>query len=414
MKTRKFFKVGLLLFVAGLGLTNCGKDDKDPEIVVDPVEETVEYYIAGKVVAEDAALSGVTVTAGDATATTDDKGQYTVTVKDKKTYAMSFAKNGYKSITDASVTIEANATNRSMATMNVTMNKEGVKVNVDPEIDQEISEKGEGEAEGSLVAIAIPAGAIAIATEVSVTPYVEAQSTTDETPGTSSEPVAMTNIVIASSEEVVLDKDITLAINNKASNESYFDEMEVYKKTEARASNNWEKLSNASFDTQTNSYKVTIGKGSTLGGEYSIRVKNDKTVSATKNDEINKEENKSNAGNMSAINNYSFSYEAKAGWDFVSPASGLESGMTDMINSTVAAQEGGAAGYYTVPQTVTTNISGDYILFYLSKAKYVEKTYTFYINGGKKATVTVKHYTGMEVTYTNQSSNIHSGGSIKQ
>ena len=43
MKTSTFFKAGLLLFAAGIVLTGCGKDDKDPEIVVDPVEETVEY-----------------------------------------------------------------------------------------------------------------------------------------------------------------------------------------------------------------------------------------------------------------------------------------------------------------------------------------------------------------------------------
>ena len=45
MRTSKFFKTGLLLFVASLGLISCGDDDKEPEIVVDPVSENVEYYI---------------------------------------------------------------------------------------------------------------------------------------------------------------------------------------------------------------------------------------------------------------------------------------------------------------------------------------------------------------------------------
>ena len=56
MRTSKFFKTGLLLFVASLGLISCGDDDKEPEIVVDPVSENVEYYIEGKVVADNAAL----------------------------------------------------------------------------------------------------------------------------------------------------------------------------------------------------------------------------------------------------------------------------------------------------------------------------------------------------------------------
>lgn len=59
MRTNKFFKTGLLLFVASLGLISCGDDDKEPEIVVDPVSENVEYYIEGKVVADNAALEGV-------------------------------------------------------------------------------------------------------------------------------------------------------------------------------------------------------------------------------------------------------------------------------------------------------------------------------------------------------------------
>ena len=68
MRTNKFFKTGLLLFVASLGLISCGDDDKEPEIVIDPVSENVEYYIEGKVVADNAALEGVSVTVGEATA----------------------------------------------------------------------------------------------------------------------------------------------------------------------------------------------------------------------------------------------------------------------------------------------------------------------------------------------------------
>lgn len=409
MKTKSFFKVALLL-IACLGLTSCGKDDKDPEIVTDPVGESVEYYIVGKVVANDAALSGVTVKTGDATATTDDKGQYSVTVKDKKAYTVSFAKDGYMTITDAQTTVASDATNRSMVTLNITMSKEGVKTTVNPEKAITVTEKGEGEQQEATAAVAIPAGAVTEATEISITPYVAASDAANESVGTKEEAVAMTNIAITSSKDVKLNEDITLAVNNKASNDSFFDEVEVYKKSTARAAGDWEKLSDADFDKTSNSYKVTIEKGSSLSGEYSIRIKSSRTVGATKTNEINKEESKSNAGNMNAINNYTFSYEAKAGWDFTSSVSGVESGMANMIYSTIAAQEGGSAGFYSVTQTVTTNISGNYVMYYLSKAKYVEKSYTFYINNGKTVTVGVKQYTGMEVTYTNQDSNMHSGG----
>lgn len=412
MKTIKIFKVGLLLLIVSLGLMGCGKDDKDPEIVVDPIAETVEYYITGKVVADDAALSGVAVTAGDATATTDNEGKYSVTVKEKKTYTVSFMKSGYKEINDASTTVANNASNRSMVTLNITMNKEGVKTAVDPTKEITVTEKGAGDDKEATAAVAIPAGAVTEATEITVTPYVAPVDAANESAGTKSEAVAMTNLVVDASKDVVLEKDVELAINNKASETNFFDEVEVYKKAETnRAAGNWNKMGNASFDKASNSYKININKGEKLNGEYSIRVKSDKTVSAIQNNEVLKENTKNNAGNMSAINGYTIDYEAKAGWETISSPSDVDSDMLAQINSTVAAQEG-AAGVYTIPQSMTTNISGDFNLYFCCKAKYVEKSYTFSINAGKSVTVKIKAYVGIEIIYRNESASTHSGGNI--
>lgn len=51
MKKSDLFKIGVLLMATTLGTTGCsfGEDEKKPEIVVDPAEKTIEYYIAGKV-----------------------------------------------------------------------------------------------------------------------------------------------------------------------------------------------------------------------------------------------------------------------------------------------------------------------------------------------------------------------------
>ena len=65
----------------------------------------------------------------------------------------------------------------------------------------------------------------------------------------------------------------------------------------------------------------------------------------------------------------------------------------------------------SVNKTFTAHVSGDYILYFSCKAKYVEKEYTFSI-AGKKVTVKVKHYLGVEFVYTNQSSSMHGGGTI--
>lgn len=407
MRTSKFFKTGLLLFVASLGLISCGDDDKEPEIVVDPVSENVEYYIEGKVVTDNAALDGVSVTAGEATATTDENGQYSLTVKDKKTYTVSFAKEGYRTVSDASVEIANNATNRSLVTLNVTMSKEGVAVAVDTESDKVITEKGEGETEDALTILTIPAGAVSTATDVTLTPYLEAVAT-DVTPGSKEEAIPMTNIAISSSQDASLNQDVTLSVANASSSDYYFDEVEVYEKTNARAIGDWKKYADAAFDKATNSYIAAIKKGSSLNKDYSIRVKSEKNVSETKNDEILKEDSYSNAGNMSATT-YDIPYTAKLGWEI--SASGLDEGALSLVKAAIAAQEGGSEGVYTVNKTFTAHVSGDYILYFSCKAKYVEKEYTFSI-AGKKVTVKVKHYLGVEFVYTNQSSSMHGGGSI--
>ena len=408
MRTNKFFKTGLLLFVASLGLISCGDDDKEPEIVIDPVSENVEYYIEGKVVADNAALEGVSVTVGEATATTDENGQYSLTVKDKKTYTVSFAKKGYKTVSDASVEIANNATNKSLIALNVTMSKEGVAVTVDPESDKVITEKGEGETEDAQTVLTIPVGAVSTATDVTLTPYLEAVAT-DVTPGSKEEAIPMTNIAISSSQDAALNQDVTLSVANASSSDYYFDEVEVYEKTNARAIGDWKKYADAAFDKATNSYIAAIKKGSSLNQDYSIRVKSEKNVSETKNDEILKEDSYSNAGNMSATT-YDIPYTAKLGWEI--SASGLDEGALSLVKAAIAAQEGGSEGVYTVNKTFTAHVSGDYILYFSCKAKYVEKEYTFSI-AGKKAVAKVKHYLGTDFIYTNQSASMHGGGSME-
>ena len=83
MKKSDLFKIGVLLMATTLGTTGCsfGEDEKKPEIVVDPAEKTIEYYIAGKVTEGTTALSGVEVKAGEVTATTDAEGAYKLTVE---------------------------------------------------------------------------------------------------------------------------------------------------------------------------------------------------------------------------------------------------------------------------------------------------------------------------------------------
>lgn len=87
-------------------------------------------------------------------------------------------------------------------------------------------------------------------------------------------------------------------------------------------------------------------------------------------------------------------------------------GALSLVKAAIAAQEGGSEGVYTVNKTFTAHVSGDYILYFSCKAKYVEKEYTFSI-AGKKAVAKVKHYLGTDFIYTNQSASMHGGGSME-
>lgn len=212
MKKSDLFKIGVLLMATTLGTTGCsfGEDEKKPEIVVDPAEKTIEYYIAGKVTEGTTALSGVEVKAGEVTATTDAEGAYKLTVDSKKVYTVTFSKEGYMSIDNATATIADNAANRSMVSLSVKLSKKAPEKEVKADAEEEVvvTDKGDSNISQAEVAVIIPPKAIETTTTVSVTPYEEpAAVTTTVTPGNNVEtPVAIANIEVETAKEVTLAK----------------------------------------------------------------------------------------------------------------------------------------------------------------------------------------------------------------
>ena len=209
---------------------------------------------------------------------------------------------------------------------------------------------------------------------------------------------------------------------NKASENATFEDVEVYnQKVTTRAGESWDKVADAAYDVTSNSYTFTLPAGATLSGKYSMRIKSSKTTGSEQIGETNKEEKKSNEGNMTAIPEYKINFEATAGWEYtVTPETALTNagvnatdakGMASMINSAIEAQEG-TTGIYKVNQELVAGISGNHILYYLNQAKYCEKKYTFKISGGRTVTITLKFYTGMKITYTNVEASQHSGGKV--
>ncbi|WP_455674621.1 carboxypeptidase-like regulatory domain-containing protein [Phocaeicola sp.] len=454
MRTKNFFKVNLLLLAAGLGLSSCGSDEKKPEIVDDPVEKTIEYYIEGKVTADGGALKDVVVTATDNVATkTDANGQYSLTVSDKGSYNLTFALDGYMpGQENYTATVASDATNRSIVTVNAVMSKKGESVKVEEklaEVKEEevlvITEKGSEVADKTVnaetgaaettapveatVAVAVPKGAIVVeegqaAPEISITPYVapaaEVIDTPSETPVTTQSSLA--NLKIESNVPVVVQAPVTVQISIPTATAEtpvveaeVFDEVKVYRKVDESGKsvraigdivNGWKEIGTAIFNAITKSYSFTIAKGERMDGEFSARVEPTITVGKTKTENVTSGE-KSNAGNMGAID-YTFEYSAPTGWEATIDASISDATKTQLM-ATVTSSENGAAGFTHVTKKQTARISGNYNLYYSVKVKYVEKTYSFKLKGSV-VDIKVKEYKNTEFEYKNVSASQHSGG----
>lgn len=412
MKKNDILKFSLLLLITALGMLSCGKD-KSPQIVDDPIAKNIEYYVTGVVISGTTPLAGVTVTSGSQTATTDANGAYILTLKATGTYTVGFAKSGYLSLTDGVAVIPSSATNRASVSLDVVLSPLGVSATVDPSTTTTVTEKGatNTNAPGS-TGVTVPSGASASNFTITVTPYVEAQ-TSSVTPGTTEQNLSLTNVVVTTSQPVTLAQPATLFFNNPATDGSHFSGVDFYKKSETKASTTWTRVGDVTYDEATGKYKATIAAGNTLSGEYSMRVDATKTVGATATETVT-EYTKSNADNLEALIDFSFNYNVKSGWDYTAASqttlSLFNPGFATLLKAIVAEQEGGAAGIRTGQRTWTTDISGSYLYYFLSKAQYTNISYHLSTSQGIAINLVVKKYIGGTITYSSTPADSHSGG----
>lgn len=413
MKKNDILKFSLFLLVISLGLSSCGKD-KRPEIVEDPLANNIEYYVTGLVVSGTTPLSGVTVTAGDKTATTDANGLYSLTLKAKGTYTVSFVKDGYLSLTDGVAVIPTSATNRSSVSLDVVLSPLGktTAVNV-ASTAVTVTELGNGDLPAATTGIILPSSSSSTTSfDITITPYVEAQSTA-VTSGTTTSELALTNVVVTTSQPVLLTQAATLFFNNPATDGTYLSGVDFYKKSSTKASGSWTWVGDVTYDPATGKYKATIAAGNTLAGEYSIRVEATKTVSSTISETLT-EITKSNADNNSAIYDFAINYSTKSGWDYTAATKTnlglLNTGFANLLKEIITEQEGGVAGVRTRTQTAYADISGGYYLYFVAQAQYANITYTVKTSTNLSIVLGTKKYSGNTFTYTLNPADSHSGG----
>ena len=409
MKTNKILVMALLLGFAGAGFTSCAIKDneKKAEMVEDPIQATTEYYINGKVVdANGNNLSGVTVSAGESVVVkTAADGTFSLTVNATGSYNVAASMDGYLKVS-GEVTVPQNATNRSSYNTSFIMTKkeDAVTVAEDNNKNVVIATATNTNVEDmanvtSGMAVEIPAATENLAgSSISVTEYVPETSAEYA----QNELIPVANIYIETSKDINAN-GIKLAISNPAQDEANtFEEMVVYKTSASRSGENTYPAT-----PEGNKYVATL-TGGNLAGDYSFRVKYNSTATTGK-ETVSGE--KDNSGSMNAIRDYKISYNEKMGWEYTdqNAFSGLNQETVKMMKNAIKAAQG-AEGVTTTSKSLTTNISGNHILYYTVDNNYTETTYKFVMKGSKNVTVKTRTYTGTKLNYQIVSADQHSGG----
>lgn len=414
MKTTKFMTMALLLAAASAGMSSCSVSDneKSPEQVEDPIKDAVEYYIVGKVTANNSALSGVTVsTSGLDAVTTDANGQFTLTVEEQKEYTLEFAKDGY--LKASTIVKLSGLSNRSSVAVSVQMTQkaaeEDIPANQNVLVEAnstnhttEVSNAANADAVANIATVGayIPKETIIEAgTKISMTQYVPEVTSTQVAQNSSAPVMAVYVETIGGDITATTANPVVLSVKNPTTDGTHFESMEVYADATSRASAN---LGTANYNAATQSYALKLTSG-TLSGSYEFRVSYTRT--ATAKTSVIKEGKVDNSGNFEAKKDVTIAYSAQMGWTYTAAPTG---GLTNLMKNAIASQEG-TEGTYTMNYEEVTNVSGNSIMYWKAENKYNEVTYTFTLNNGT-ATAKLKKYTGVAFTYTNETANQHSGG----
>lgn len=420
----------------GLGLSACGDDEKENEIIPEGEEVVIEkaWYITGKVSSAAGPIAGATVECGSEKATTDASGAYTFTVKEAKTYKLKFSAKDMESY-EADAVVAANAENGSVITVSVTLAAaidyskaatEEVKENEETVVEVPQQEASKPAEEQMPASVEVPAGAADAGTKISAVEHEEASTAAPATTSAQTEQASVSNVAIKTDPaDAVAKKDIIIAVSNStvAGTASYFDPANmVFMKDDATTTRAPKEYGKVSF--KDGKYQGTIKQGDKISGKYSTRVNMSKQAEGIKTSEYNAINGKAETIKIenleyNALRDVKLSIVEKFGWEYSTNAAaalkavGAGSELAGVIAKMVEAAEG-AQGVYTNTREVAVNVSGNHVLYYTSKAKTQTRSYTFKVMvGGKSASVVVKvkAYLGSSDSYKMNPVGVHSGGS---
>lgn len=355
-----------LLAVAVVGVmimvSSCSKNEEFP--VPEEVEDVVasEYYISGIVTESGSVLSGVAVSSGDATATTDTDGTYTLTVETVGSLSVTFEKDDYVTISATAVfadDVSAGSTVFLLQAMSKTRTSTEV-TSSGTTIDVTIDESESATTENTLTVV-IPENALTETTDITITPISVALSTTfvEEESSTGMASLFSMNCTPSGT---TFETPITVSLPSSDS-DYYFTDMQHY----VQDGSEWVYVDDATFDSTSGAYQISMSSFSnhTFVAEIS-------SVSVTSIDELSSEEY-DNLGTTKSTTE-DFTYDAKQGCEVISKST--TSDIADELATMAITQLGASSSVSTISLTNTINIAGDTYVTVVASQEVIDYTFT--------------------------------------
>ena len=412
MKKKNFWSAVLAMGLAAtlsVGFVGCSDDDEPtPEIVTDnPLDKEV-YYIAGKVTEGGKSLEGVEVSTSGKSVKTAADGTYQLAMDKVGTYVVTFAKDGYVTVT-ADAVILSGTPKQGCISLSQTLTSLAASVTVSADQDTVVYDERTHVAE-----LAVPAGAVKEDTEITMTEYLKgAKAGADH---------ASLSTINCTPDGLKFEKSVEVTVKNATSNAISFADVKHF----VEDGNAWKEVGMADFDADRNVYACTLDGFSnhSFGPVYSVSDAGSSTenLSTVTID---------NLGKMAAAEQ-EVTGKQKIGWEIQGDlkqllgsafsalsSSDLES-LANQLNAAITSTKGSTAGVEEIPFSLgTAKVDGDQKVTIDMKAKKNLSSFSVNFNYQGRVvpfSVEIATYAGVSTTITKEggaSHPGHSGGAIQ-
>lgn len=391
-----------------VGFVGCSDDDEPtPEIVENPLDKEV-YHITGKVTDGSVALEGVEVSTSGKSAKTAADGTYQLAMDKIGTYVVTFAKEGYVTVS-ADAVILSSTPKQGSVSLSQTLTSLAASVTVSTGKDAIVYDERTHVAE-----LTVPAGAVKEDTEITLTEYLKGMKADADH--------ASLSTINCTPDGLKFEKSVEVTVKNATSNAISFADVKHF----VEDGNAWKELGTVDFDADRNVYACTLDGFSnhSFGPVYSVSdvgssTENLSTVTID------------NLGKMAAAEQ-EVTGKQKIGWEIQGDlkqllgstfsalsSSDIES-LASQLNTAITSTKGSAAGVEEIPFSLgTAKVDGDQKVTIDMKAKKNLSSFSVNFNYQGRVvpfSVEIVTYAGVNTTITKEggaSHPGHSGGAIQ-